>query len=342
MAAGSRRSRRYADHMSRLRLSLACGSYDRTEALRTGLIQPEGIDLNYIAIKSPPEIFSRMLDLHSFDAAEMSLSQYLTLRSAGEREVLALPIFPSRVFRHGFIFVRDEIKDPKDLDGKRMGVPEYWQTAAVWIRGILAHEYDVDIESCHWYEGGLEVPLSDDERQARVLRSGERRPEIIGADQCLNTMLANGELDAVIGARKPSCVDQSTGVRRLFENYRHVESQYFRKTGIFPIMHTLVVRQEIVDDNPWVVESLYKAFTEAKAWCMKEMRFTGTIRYMLPWLFDDLDEIDDLFGGDPWPYGIAPNRNLLSTFVAYLEEQGLLGEPIDPCAHFATVVGNTQ
>ena len=163
----------------------------------------------------------------------------------------------------------------------------------VWIREILAHEYGVDIESCHWFEGGLEVRLSDDEREARFLRSGERRPDITGAGQCLDTMMANSELGAVVGARKPSCIDQSTGVRRLFENYRHVEREYCHKTGIFPIMHTLVIRQEIVD-------------------------------------------------GNPWPYGIAPNRDLLNTCVTDLQEQGLLAERIDPCAHRARVVGNPQ
>lgn len=328
--------------MSRLSLTLACGPYDRTEALRTGIVEPEGIDLNYLAIKSPPTIFSRMLELHSFDAAEMSLSQYLTLRSAGERQLLALPVFPSRVFRHGFIFVGNSIENPKDLDGRRIGVPEYWQTAAVWIRGILAQEYGVDLESCRWYEGGLEVPLSAEERQARLERPRGWRPDIIGEDQCLNTMLAAGELDAVIGARKPSCVGQLGGVRRLFEDYRRVEREYFRKTGIFPVMHTLVIRQEIVDRNPWVVESLFNAFSEAKAWCLEEMRFSGTIRYTLPWLFHDIDEIDELFGGDPWPYGIPANRALLGTFASYLREQGLLSGPIDAPTEFATVLNNTQ
>ncbi len=328
--------------MSRLRLTLACGPYDRTDALRTGLVQPEGIDLNYLAIKSPPEIFSRMLDLESFDASEMSLSQYLTIRSRGDERFVALPVFPSRVFRHGFIFVRDDVRHPKDLDGRRVGVPEYWQTAAVWIRGTLAHHYGADLDSCLWYEGGLEVPLSAEERRARIERRDGTRPEIIGEQECLNEMLAKGDLDAVIGARKPSCVGHQPGVRRLFEDYRRVEADYYRETAIFPIMHTLVVREEVLRRDPWVVESLFRAFSEAKAWCLEQMRFTGTIRYTLPWLFHDIDEIDDLFGGDPWPYGIARNRHVLATFASYLEEQRLLEGPVDAPAHFATVVASTQ
>lgn len=328
--------------MSRLDITLACGHYDRTEALRTGLVQPEGIDLNYLAITSPPEIFSRMLDLESFDASEMSLSQYITLRARGDHRFTALPVFPSRVFRHGFIFVREGIGSPSDIEGGRIGVPEYWQTAAVWIRGLLAHQYGVDLQKCQWFEGGLEVPLSPDERRARLTRTDGPRPQLVGDGACLNEMLAQGQLDSVIGARKPSCVGRRPGVRRLFENYRDVEREYFRETGIFPIMHTLVMRTAVLERHPWVAESLFKAFSEAKAWCLEQMRFTGTIRYTLPWLFHDIDEIDEVFGGDPWPYGLDRNLHALESFASYLDEQGFLSGPIDVAQHFATIVASTQ
>lgn len=328
--------------MPPLPLTLACGAYDRTEALRTGLVRPEGIDLNYLAIKSPPEIFARMLDLESFDASEMSLSQYLTLRASGDFRFMALPLFPSRVFRHGFIFVTNGIRHPKELEGRRVGVPEYWQTAAVWIRGILAHQYGVDVESFQWYEGGVEVPLSAAERRARKERVGGPRPRLIGEDRCLNEMLAKGELDAVIGARKPSCVGREPGVGRLFEDYRRVEADYYRETGIFPVMHTFVVRAGVLERHPWVAESLFKAFSESKAWCMEQMRFTGTIRYTLPWLFQDIEEIDEIFDGDPWVDGLGRNRSLLQTFAGYLHQQGLIREPMDAAAHFAEVIANTQ
>ncbi|HET9731446.1 MAG TPA: hypothetical protein VFP54_02120 [Acidimicrobiales bacterium] len=328
--------------MSRLDLTLACGHYDRTEALRTGLVQPEGIDLNYISVTSPPEIFSRMLDLESFDASEMSLSQYFTLRARGDHRFTALPVFPSRVFRHGFIFVRDGITSPSDIGGTRIGVPEYWQTAAIWIRGILAHEYGVDLDSCQWFEGGLEAPLSRDERRGRLARTDGPRPQLVAEGACLNEMLASGDLDVVIGARKPSCVGPGRGARRLFENYREVEREYFHRTGIFPIMHTLVVRTAVLERHPWVAESLFKAFSEAKAWCLGQMRFTGTIRYTLPWLFYDIDEIDELFGGDPWPYGLDRNLHTLESFASYLGEQGFIDRPIDVADHFATVVASTQ
>lgn len=327
--------------MGDLKLTLACGPYDRTESLRTGLIKPEGIDLTYIPIQSPPEIFSRMIDLKSFDASEMSLSAYLQMRALGKTEFVAIPVFPSRVFRHGFIFVRDTIQKPKDLEGSRVGVPEYWQTAAVWIRGILHHEYDVDIRTIHWREGGVDIPLSPEEYASRKEMTGYR-PEMLPEGQCLNDQLAAGDLDAVIGARKPASVDKMKGLGRLFPNYREVEKDYFGRTRIFPIMHTIVIRSEIYHRHPWVAESLYKAFLESKRICLKEMHFTGTIKYTLPWLFADLEEIDDTFGGDPWPYGFAENRHVLETFGQYLKEQDFVAHSLDMDECFAPLSGITQ
>ena len=328
--------------MSLLPLTLACGAYDRTEALRDGVVRPEGIDLNYLAVQSPPEIFSRMIELESFDASEMSLSQYLTMRHRGDRRFLALPVFPSRVFRHGFIFVNGDIRTPKELEGRRIGVPEYWQTAAVWIRGLLANDYGVDLATCQWYQGGLDVPLSADERHRRMVRTDRFHPQLVAEGDCLSDLLADGSLDAVIGARKPSSVGTAPGVRRLFPDYRAVEADYYRRTGIFPIMHTLVVRQAVLDRHPWVAESLFKAFNEANAWSRRQMRFTGTIRYSLPWLFHDLEEIDEVFGGDAWPYGFDRNAHVLGMLCAYLEQQRLVDGPIDAARLFAPVVGRTQ
>ncbi len=327
--------------MGDLTLTIACGPYDRTEALRSGAVKPEGIDLTYIAIQSPPEIFSRMIDFRSFDASEMSLSGYLQMRASGQDDFTAIPVFPSRVFRHGFIFVRDAIKEPKDLEGTIVGVPEYWQTAAVWIRGILQHEYDVDLSTVEWREGGVDVPLSPEENQARKNMSGFR-PQMLAAGECLSEQLAKGKIDAVIGARRPASVGKTLGLRRLFPNYREVEKEYFQRTEIFPIMHTLVVRTEIYERHPWVAESLYKAFSEAKKACLSQMHFTGTIRYTLPWLFADLEEIDDTFGGDPWPYGYPANAKVLVTFASYLHEQGFVQEQIDPSIHFAPILASTQ
>jgi len=327
--------------MGDLKLTLACGPYDRTESLRNGQVKPEGVDLTYIPIQSPPEIFSRMIDFKAFDVSEMSLSAYLQMRSMGQTEFVAIPVFPSRVFRHGFIFVRDTVRSPKDLEGRFVGVPEYWQTAAVWIRGILNHEYNVDIRTIKWREGGVDVPLSTEEYASRKNMSGYR-PEMLPEGQCLSDQLAEGGVDAVIGARKPASVDKTPGLGRLFPNYRDVERDYFKRTGIFPIMHTIVIRSEIYDRQPWVAESLFKAFLESKRICLKQMHFTGTIRYTLPWLFADLEEIDNTFDGDPWPYGYMQNRHVLETFAGYLLEQDFVMSPLNISECFTPLSGITQ
>ncbi|MBM3486060.1 MAG: ABC transporter substrate-binding protein [Alphaproteobacteria bacterium] len=326
--------------MTRLALSLACGPYDRTEALRLGVVQVEGVDLTYVPIQSPPEIFARMVKAHAFDAAEMSTAHYLTLKARGPFPYVAIPVFPSRLFRHGFIFVnrRSGIRAPNDLEGRRIGVQEYRQTAAVWIRGILADEYGVSFANVHWVEGGVDAPRrTDDDMDLRPLvpvaltRAGE--------GETLNGLLAAGRIDALIGARRPSSLGSVPDVVRLFEDYRAVERSYFIRTGIYPIMHTIVLREDLLARQPWLAESLFKAFVAAKSWALREMRFSGAQRFMLPWMFHEIDEIDRLFGGDPWPYGIEPNRKTLETLMRYLADQRFVERvvPIDPL--FAPIVG---
>ena len=326
--------------VGQLSLTLACGPYDRTEALRAGEVRPEGIDLTYLAIQSPPEIFARMIKTASFDAAEMSSAHYITMRTRGDFPFIAIPVFPSRLFRHGFIFVnrRSGIAVPGDLEGKRVGVQEYRQTAAVWIRGILREEYGVALDTIRWCEGGVNAPRRpDEEMDLRPLApvAIERIPE----QATLSDMLAAGEIDALIGARRPACLGVHPDVGRLFADYREVERDFYRRTGIYPIMHTVVLREEIHRDHPWVAESLYKAFDAAKDRALRDMRFSGAQRYMLPWLFDDIDEIDELFGGDPWPYGIAANRVTLEALVRHLADQHFIAAPIALEELFAPMVG---
>jgi 4,5-dihydroxyphthalate decarboxylase len=312
--------------MSPIRVTLACGSYDRTEALRTGVVRPEGIDLNYVPIQSPPEIFARMLATGSFDASEMSCAHALIHKGRGDFPFVALPVFPSRMFRHGFIFVntRAGIRAPKDLEDKRIGVPEYSQTAAVWVRGLLQHEYGVALETIRWFTGGVNAPGRPD-----VLLNWPDGVTITRvSDRSLNELLVEGEIDALIGARRPDAFGKDPRVARLFPDYRELEQAYYRKTGIFPIMHTLVIREAFYREHPWIAESLYKAFVEAKAWCLAQMRFSSTLRYTLPWLHADLEEMAGVFGADPWPYGLEANRTVLETLVGYLVEQRLLPRPL--------------
>lgn len=313
--------------MTTLRVTLACGPYDRTEALRTGAARPEGIDLVYVPIQSPPEIFARMITNRAFDASEMSCAHALIHRGQGDFPFVAIPVFPSRMFRHGYIFVNTAsgIRAPKDLEGKRLGVPEYSQTAAVWIRGLLQHEYDVSLETIKWYAGGVNAPGRPDV----LVNLPDAAVSITRVkDRSLNEMLVDGEIDALIGARKPAALGRDPRVRRLFPNYRGLEQDYYRKTGIFPIMHTVVIQEELYRAQPWIAESLYKAFVQAKAACMDGMRFSSALRYMLPWLHADLEEIEEVFGGDPWPYGLEANRHVLTTLVQYLVEQRLLPRPV--------------
>jgi 4,5-dihydroxyphthalate decarboxylase len=306
--------------LANLSLTLACGPYDRMEALQNGLVRPEGIDLTYLSIQSPPEIFARMIRKHSFDLAEMSMSMYIQARQKGDFPFIALPVFPVRLFRHGYIFInkRSGITKPKDLDGKRIGVPEYRQTAAVWIRGLLRHEYGVDLDSIHWFEGGMNAAREQNSLDIRP--PGPLKIDFV-SETTLNQMLVDGELDACIGARRPAAMGSHPDIAKLFPDARRVEQEYYRKTGIFPMMHTVVIREEVLAANPWIAESMYKAFVQAKDWCLEQMRFSGTNRYMLPWLFDDLDEMDAVFGKDPWPYGLDPNRPTIEALDQYLFDQ---------------------
>lgn len=265
--------------MADLNLTIACGPYDRMEAIHRGEIRPEGINATYVPILSPPEIFARMVKGGAFDVAEMSLSHYLTLKARDTFPFIALPVFPSRLFRHGFIFVNRNsgIAKPGDLAGKRIGVQEYRQTAAVWIRGILTEHEGVDLSGVQWVEGGVNAPRrEDDDMDLRPLTP--LAIETIGEDGTLSDMLARGEIDALIGARRPASLDQSDDVIRLFPNYREAERNYFIETGMFPIMHTLVMTEQLFQDRPWVAESLYKAFSASKALALERMRFSGAMR----------------------------------------------------------------
>jgi len=327
--------------MANVPLTIACGPYDRMEGIRSGEVQIEGIDPTYVAIQFPPEIFTRMIKQNAFDVAEMSATTYLSLRPGGKFPFVAIPVFPSRVFRHGFIYIntRAGIESPKDLEGKRIGSFGYGQTAAVWIRGILKDEYGVDLSTARWFEIG-----EDPARRAPAHGKGpERRVPVpiewIGEPASLSDLLAQGKIDALIGAQAPGSLGRDPAVARLFPNYRDVERDYYRRTKIFPIMHIMVIREPLHREKPWVAESLFKAFNESKRLAIRNMRFSGAMRYMLPWLYDDLDEIDRTFGRDPWEYGLAPNRANLEALARYLHEQGFVDQPIDVDKLFVPMVG---
>lgn len=310
--------------MEKLHLTVACGDYDRTKALQDGSVQPEGIRLNYLPLQAE-EIFWRMGGHREFDASEMSLSNHITLVSRGNSPFVAIPIFPSRYFRHSCIFINSDsgIKRPEDFKGKKIGAPEYSITAAVWIRGMLQDEYGVRTHEMQWLAGGQESP-GRKERVALKLPP-EIKVSPIADDKTLNGMLESGELDGLISARAPSCfIKGSPKIRRLFPNYKEVEMDYYKRTKIFPIMHVLVIRRDVYEQHPWVARSLYKAFCEAKDRAIQAMHITNTLACTLPWLFAEIDLLKQIFGSDWWPYGIEPNRHLLETLIRYMGEQGLI------------------
>lgn len=317
--------------MSKLRLTLACGDYDRVAPLKEGRVQPEGIDLNFIPLE-PEELFFRMARYQDFDAAEMSLASYIIHRAQGKKMYQAIPVFPSRMFRHSAIYVNAGagIEKPQDLRGRRVGVPEYQMTAVVWVKGILSEFYDVPPTEVHWLTGGQEEP-GRKERMPLSLPP-EFRVEPIGNDRTLSEMLESGELDALIAARTPSpFLRGSCKVRRLFADPVREEQEYFRRTGIFPIMHTVVIRSDILESAPWVALSLYKAFERARRVALQGVAGAPALRYSLAWLQHYWAEEERLLGPDAWAYGLAKNRRVVETLSRYLLEQGLIEEivPVD-------------
>jgi len=309
--------------VSKLRLSLGCWNYDRTRGLLEGRIRPDGIDLTYLDMPVE-ETFFRMLRHQEFDAAEMSLSSYSVSLHKPERPFVAVPVFPSRFFRHSCIYVNASsgIKQPKDLIGRKVGNPEYQMTAPVWIRGILQDEYGVDPAGCDYLTGGEEEPGRDEKLKLDLPPKFKVNP--IGPQQTLATMIADGELDAMHTARAPSTFRTQPGkVRRLFENFVEVEKAYYRKTKIFPIMHTVVIRRDLYEKNRWIAQSLLKAFSQAQRKTYEHLNTSMALTTMLPWQSAHVEEARALLGEDWWPYGLEPNRHVLETFLRYHHEQGL-------------------
>lgn len=318
-----------------LRITLSCWNYDRTRALADGSVRPDGIDLNYLTLPVE-ETFFRMLRYQEFDACEMSLSSYCVSLMRDKPPFVAIPIFPSRMFRHNGIYIstKSGIKEPKDLVGKRIGNPEYQLTAQVWIRGILADEYGVDPRSVRYFTGGGEAPGR--EEKLKLSLPPEIKIQPIGPTQTLSQMLAGGELDAVYAPRAPSTLrTRPSDVQRLFPDYVPVERAYYRKTKIFPIMHTLVIRRELYEANRWVATSLYKAFVEAQRRTYEDLDEIAAMKVMLPWTVAHVEEAKRELGDDWWPYGLAPNRHVLDTFLRYHHDQGLSKRRLQPEELFA-------
>jgi 4,5-dihydroxyphthalate decarboxylase len=312
--------------MTALNLTFACESYDRIRALQDGRVRPEGIDLNILALPVE-ETFYRQARYREFDVSEMSLSSYLLTLDADEPPFVALPVFPSRSFRHQSIYVNtgSGIKTPSDLVGKRVGVPEYQLTAVVWERGILAEHHGVPVESVRYFTGGMEQPGRVEKLKLNLPPEVSVTP--IAPDQTLSAMLADGELDAVYCAGQPVGYGTLPQLGRLFEDFPAVEADYYRKTGIFPIMHTVVIRRSLHERHPWIARSLTKAFDAALDIAYADLAQRNALKVMLPWLDQHLTDTIAVLGPRYWDYGLEANRTVLETFSRYHHEQGLSSRP---------------
>jgi len=309
-------------------ITIACGDYDRTRAIKDGRVPVEGCDVTYIPLE-PEEVFFRAFRHQEFDVCELSFSSYLRVADGGASPYIGVPAFVSRVFRHSGIYIRTDrgIRTPQDLKGKTIGLPEYQITAVVWIRGILSDEYDVKPGDIHWRSGGIEQPGRDERTPLAPISGLDLKP--IPSDKTLAGLLAAGELDAMFSARSPSCFTRGVPhIGRLFPDYRAVERDYYKRTGIFPIMHLIGVKKELVARHPWLPTSLYKAFVAAKALALEEVRDVNALRVTLPWVEAEALETVALMGEDFWRYGVEENRKDIETLARYSHEQGLVSRRI--------------
>jgi 4,5-dihydroxyphthalate decarboxylase len=309
----------------RVTLTLATGSYDRTIGLKETLSE-EGLDVRHLFL-TVDEIFWRMIRYKDFDAAEMSLAAYAIQRSRGDRSLVGIPVFPSKIFRHGSLYINPSgpVDHPAELRGKRIGVPEYQMTAAVWIRGFLSHDYGVPAEELRWVTGGVDQPG----REERIPLPPEIEVYNV-KNRALGEMLLAGEIDALISARMPEVFLQGKAIR-LFSDYRSREREWFARTKIVPIMHLVVLKKEIVESYPWIPGALYRSFCNCLHRTLREMYDTDAWKTTLVWLSRYVEEEMEIFGGDlkkAWDYGLTENELALQRFLKYLKEQKLLAKEI--------------
>jgi len=310
------------DGTGSVHLTLAVCDYEHVREIAQGLVRADGITLTPLIFPSIEEITFRFTRSLEWDVSELSFGKYIALVSQGAAPMVAIPVFPSRVFRHSAIYVRADrgIRAAKDLEGRAVGIPEWAQTAGIYVRGLLAEEYGVDLAKIHWLQAGVNEP-GRAEKVALKLPAGIRyqaRP-----DSSLAAMLASGEVDAVISARAPQAFAPGGPVVRLFPNYRAEEERFFKKTGIFPIMHLITMRRTAFEQHPWIAMNLYKMFDEAKRRCFNRLADFTCARVPLPWAAAIAEEIVAECGPDPFPYGIEASRPTIEAFCRYANDQGV-------------------
>jgi 4,5-dihydroxyphthalate decarboxylase len=314
--------------MDDLKLKFACGEYDRTIPFRTGDVKPQGITLEYTP--QPPELtFLQQLKDMRYDVSEMSMSTYTQMRASGRDDFIALPVFPSRVFRHSALYVRSDstISQPDGLRGKRVGIGYYQMSGAVWVRGFLLDDYGVKHSEIEWVSG------TDAKAEARADQVDQLQDMVNGVQRSkprLEIMLEDGEIDALVSVHTPRSMQRNEGkVRYLFKNCREVEEDYFRRTGIFPMMHTIVLQRRVYEEHPWIGQSLFNAFSEAKRRAMEQIYETNALTVVAPFIVHEIERTRALMGTDYWPFGIEANRKSIMAFLRHLKNQDIIARMPD-------------
>ena len=315
--------------MSRLPLTLAISHYDHVTDLVSGRVPVEGVDLTCLMVQIE-EIFFRQFNYLDFDVSEVSMGKYCSLVSQGNSPLTAIPVFPSRVPRHSSIYIRRDgsVRTPQDLAGKRIGIPEWAQTASVYSRGLLQHQYGIDLASIQWIQAGVDEPGRLEKVKLNLPKGFSYTPR---PDKSLSGMLVSGEIDAALSAHPPACFEHGhPNVTRLFPDYLEIEIEYVKQTGIYPIMHAVAFRREIVERNPWVAMNLYKAFDEARRRSVERALNCTSSTLPLPWGYEFVRRMQDVVGKELMPYGVDANRTTLDAFLQYGHEQGVFHRRMTP------------
>jgi len=325
---------------ARLHLTMATADYDHIRDLVHGLVRADGIALTALVLQVE-EIFHRFIKNLEWDVSEISFAKYTAMRSQGAAPMVAIPVFPSRVFRHSSLYIRTDrgITAAKDLEGRSVGIPEWAQTAGIYARGMLAEYYGVDLARIRWVQAGVNQPGRAEKVELK-LPAGIRYEA--RADSSLSELLAKGEIDAAMSARVPaSFAEGRPGIARLFPDYRGEEMRYYRATGIFPIMHAIAIRRTLFERHPWIAMNLFKAFEEAKRRSAERIADITAARIPLPWSSALAAEFAEVFGPDLFPYGIDANRPTLEAFCRFAHDQGITERRMSPDDLFPREVRTT-
>jgi 4,5-dihydroxyphthalate decarboxylase len=315
--------------MAKLELTLASSPYEHVRDFTQGEVKAEGLEINYLNLQIE-EMFYRFINFREFDVSEISSGKYTSLVSQGDQRFVGIPVFPSRVFRQSSLYLRSDSKitRPEQLAGKSIGIPEWGQSASVYTRGWLAHQVGIPLKDIKWVQAGVNQPGRKEKVKLKLPKGVKVTPR---PDKSLSELLLDGGIDCIMTAHPPELFEHGDPrMKRMFKDYRSVEEKYYRETGIWPIMHLYAIRREVFDAHPWVAQTLYKAFTEAKNRAMARALEVTACRLPFAWCYEAAEKAKALFGDDFYPYGIEANRKTLEAFLLYGYEQGLFHRHMAP------------